>query len=83
MTNPALLVIAFSVTIISIAFLFSRPNIKFGSGHLKIVACVVIGFLGVFAALVVSNPVNSTAVFGLLGALIGFVVGKTSRTNDT
>jgi hypothetical protein len=82
MDAPLLLVVAFSITIVSLSFLFSRPAIKFGPGHLKSIALVVVGFLGVFAGLVVSNPTNATAVFGLLGALIGFVVGRSSKSDD-
>ena len=80
---PIWLIVAFFITMISLTFLFSRPTVKLNPGHLKVIGFVVIGFLGVYAGLVVENATNATAVFGLLGALIGFVVGKASKADET
>ena len=42
----------------------------------RTLSVTILGFLGLIAALTVSKEANATSIFGLLGALGGFVLGK-------
>ncbi|MBK8067247.1 MAG: hypothetical protein IPK27_06375 [Rhodanobacteraceae bacterium] len=82
MDSGLLLVIAFVATVVSEVVLLSKSGSKYGAGGIQMVGFTVVAFLGDFSALVVSSPNNASAVFGLLGAVAGFLVGKGAPGKD-
>lgn len=77
-----LLVIAFVVGVSVEAYLFVRLRLTVGADAVRIVGFTVIGFLGVYAALVIDKPTNAAAIFGLLGVIAGFMAGKSTVPNS-
>ena len=53
---------------------------------IRIIGISTIAFVGVFAALTVDNPTNAPAVFGLLGTIAGYLIGRSdthTRENNS
>lgn len=70
------LIIAYAIAIAGEVILL-RPLVREHDGHaVSLLGLTTVGFLGLFAALVVSNERNSAAVFSLLGAVAGFLAGR-------
>ena len=78
-TNGSTLVVALTmVVVIGLQLFGTRKDVS--SAADPMVPLTTIGFLGLLAALIVSNQQNATAVFGLLGGLAGFFIGRKERS---
>lgn len=74
--NGLLLVIAFIVVVVAEVVLLIKSESKYGVGGVQIIGLTIVAFLGVFSGLVVASQNNASAVFGLLGAVAGYLVGR-------
>jgi hypothetical protein len=74
--NGLLLVIAFIVVVVAEVVLLTKNGEKYSARGVQIIGLTIVAFLGVFSGLVVSSASNASAVFGLLGAVAGYLAGK-------
>jgi hypothetical protein len=75
-----LLIFVFVIVVISQIRLAQKK--VWNSASIKIVGITTIAFIGVFAALTVDNQQNGPAIFGLLGTIAGYLLGKSDRPNS-
>jgi hypothetical protein len=81
-SSTLLLALAYAVAMVAEAVVVVRsPQMK-PRFALLLLGITTVAFFGVFAALTVDTPSNSTAVFGLLGGLAGFVAGRGGKKDE-
>jgi energy-coupling factor transporter transmembrane protein EcfT len=75
--TPVLLIVVFVIVVIAQIRLAGKR--VWNSTSVRLVGITTIAFIGVFAALTVDNPQNGPAVFGLLGTIAGYLLGRTDK----
>ena len=75
----------FSITLITIVSLQLIMIYRRGGSRssYRLVSITIISFVGLLAALTVSNQHNASGIFGLLGTIVGYLIGKSKQDTIT
>jgi hypothetical protein len=73
--TAVLLILVFVIVVIAQIRLAGKR--VWNATSVRLVGITTIAFIGVFAALTVDNAQNGPAIFGLLGTIAGYLLGKT------
>jgi hypothetical protein len=74
----ALLILTVFVVVVMAEVRLARVK-AWSANAVRIIGLTTIAFVGVFAALTVDNEKNGPAVFGLLGTIAGYLLGRSDR----
>ena len=84
MDNGNVLAVVLAVVLIAEIISVTVSKKGFTVNAIKLIGLTLVSFLGVFALLTSSTESEKAlpAVFGLLGSGLGFLLGKTEKTED-